>query len=532
MFSSTELISFVFANETDLYYGDDLIKRDLNQYLWDRLHMNYDAVYFLSAEENGFAIRTYGDLRCREYVPGRKRIFGILSGNSAQADFGNWLLRQLRSKAGETAAFVCPLEDFCTVLANGQWDDILAEIAGAKNRTGIFVLTASATAEQTTKLLLESPVFEKLQEFAVTDLRCGAMRELYSSLKKRKSDNCVFLNTFSWERLRAMLLHLVMENPDRCESCTKLDLLTEYLYEYCRNPEFADGEGIFHREMPMNYLLYSNLYDQLSAERTWKKFEASSERYQKQGCFCKTASDAETRAPILRDSNSYAGRCMKIKLPGWMEEKEPAAEQAAGLLQKICDAVSAPMNRVENPEIASAAESFLNQLEAVYDSDSDTYIQVLSALKFCVLKIYTELKEETAQIMEVIQKYRDSISVSQQYFVLERELMLSRARLTEGELLGAALQQLKVQLYTLEKVKKRYLDLVGAMELGLKVPVSEGSIKGMLEELEKEIQHLDRFTNPSESVPVPEEEAEEEPEEEQEEFLAAPWMYDYRPPVF
>lgn len=524
MFSSTELISFVFANETDTYFGEDLIKRDLNQYLWDRLHQNYDAVYFLSAEANGFAIHTYGDLCCREYVPRRKTLFSLLGSGSAQNEFGNWLQRQLRGKAGETAAFVCPLEDFCTVLGDSQWDSVLTEIAEMKNRTGIFVLTASATVEKTAKLLLESPVFEKLQETAVTDLRSGAMQKLYGALKNRKWDHCVFLNTFSWERLRTMLLHLVLEHPDRCESCSKLDELTEYLYAYCRNPAFADQEAVFHREMPVDYLLYANLYDQLSTERTWKKFESASKNYQRQEYFRENTKPAATRLPVLRDRNSYAGRCMRIKLPGWIVQKEETAEESAGLLHRICDAVSSPMNRVENPEIISAAEYMLNQLDAAYNCDTETYLHILGALKFCVDHVYTQSEKETEQLLEVIQKHRDLISICQQHFILERELNLSRSTLTEGKMHSVALQQMEAKLFTLEQLKKKYLDLVSAMELGLKMPVAEGNIKTMLENLEQEIEHFGRLSRDPE-VAGP---SDEEPEEE---YILTSEFYDFRPPV-
>ena len=58
MFSSKELLHLVFADETDTYYGDDLLKLELNQYLWLKLHESYQTVYFLGAAGKTFTIKT------------------------------------------------------------------------------------------------------------------------------------------------------------------------------------------------------------------------------------------------------------------------------------------------------------------------------------------------------------------------------------------------------------------------------------------------------------------------------------------
>ena len=72
MFSSNDLTHLVFANETDTYYRDDLLKLDLHQYLWLDLHEKYSAVYFLTLSESTFSIKTYGDLKCKAYEPSRR----------------------------------------------------------------------------------------------------------------------------------------------------------------------------------------------------------------------------------------------------------------------------------------------------------------------------------------------------------------------------------------------------------------------------------------------------------------------------
>ena len=525
MFSSKELISFVFSNENDTYYGDDLIKRDLNHYLWERLHAGFDAVYFLSAGDGTFSIRSYGDLRCNTYTPGKKKLLSIFSGSTEQSEQGSWIQKQLRAKSGETAAFVCPLEDFCTVLSDSRWDESLEAMAEDPKRTGIFVLTASATAERTSRLLLESPVFDKLHETAVTDLRGCALRDLYGSLKKRKWDNCLFLNSFSWERIRGLLLHLVMEDADRYTACANLDSMTEYLYALFHDPQFADTQPLFHSDFPADYLMYARVYEQLQSLRSWQVLENQSAAFARQDQ--RPRRKDGSGVPVLRDRNSYAGRCMKIRLPGWLLRDEAAAPRASELLQSIRDQVSVPKNRLENGELAAAAEELLNQLDAVHDGDGDTFCQVLSALKFCVSHVYADPQaEETAGILEVIRKQKQAVDICGMYFAVQRDLKLYQAHPVQGSLQSVTLQQMRAKLETLEKIRIRYIDLIHSMEIALTMPASAANIQGMLEELEQEIGTLRREVPAAQELP--EYADEDEDEDDIDEF--DPAIYSFIPP--
>lgn len=531
MFSSKELISFVFANENDIYYGDDLLKLDLNQYLWERLHGSYEAVYFLSAEENSFRVRCYGDLCCKEYVPAKKKLFGF-GGKTEQREQGNWILQQLRRKSGEAAAFVCSLEDFCAVLSDSRWDTALEDIADEKNRTGIFVLTASTTAEKTTKLLLESPVFEKLRESAITDLRSGAVRELYSTLKKRKWDNCLFLNIFTWERVRALLLHLIMEDPSRCESCGQLDAMADYLYAYLRDPDVAGGERLLPDELPAGYLMYQSLYEQLGKEHIWKKLQNQTACYAGEPCR-ERWENAGTEVPVLRDQNSYAGRCMKIRLPKWLKNDEMAGPQALRQLENICCQVSAPKNRAENQTVIAAAEDFLGQIDAVHDCDPDTYLRVLRALEFCVAQVYLAADDEkSASVQTIIEKQREAIRFSGDCFILQRELELSRAHTTGGKLQSVALQQMEDRLCILQQIRGKHDDLIAAMELELKMPAATSNIANQLAELERAIDRLQSQSVEPEPEPEPILPDIPEPEPEPEEFVLTADSYNFRPPGY
>lgn len=483
MFSSKELISFVFANENDTYYGDDLFKRDINQHLWKRLHENYQAVYFLSAKDDSFRVRSYGDLHCSEYTPKKKKMFGLLSGNSEQSELGGWIQKQLRAKPDSAAAFVCSLDDFCSVLSDPEWDTVLEEIAEEKKRTGIFVLTASATAEKSANLLLTSPVFEKLHETAVTDLRDGALRDLYSTLKRRKGDNCVFLNSFTWEQIYGLLLHLVTEYPDRYESCEQLEKMSDYLYTYLHSPDFACKQKLFPEETVISALMYEELYAWLKDERNWGKFEPKAIKE------CSPVVLPSSDIAVLRDPNSYAGRCLKIKLPQWLEKDNTAHKQAQTALDDICTEASVPKSRAENSEITAFAEKLLGQLDTVAPGDSESYNFMLSALKFCVDNVYSE---KTDCIIDLLQKKQEAINIFNQHFVLQQNIVITQLSSGEATLQSTRLQQSKAQLYAIEKIKNRYIDLINAMEWDLKTSANTESLSKAWENLKAETEKYEQ----------------------------------------
>lgn len=532
MFSSKELISYVFVNENDIYYGDDLLKLNLEQYLWEQLHGSYEAVYFLSASDSTFHVRSFGDLCCNAYEAGKKKL-KLFGKNSEQTEQGNWILRQLCAKSGETAAFVCPLEDFCGVLSDSRWEPVLEKIAEEKKRTGIFVLTASATAERTKDLLLDSPVFEKLHETAVTDLRGGALRELYGTLKRRKWDNCLFLNTFSWERIRALLLHLAMEYPERCESCQQLDCLADYLTVYLRDPERQQKEPLLKSDLPTGYLMYRELYEQLSAERVWKKLVEQST------CYTNSAQvhgNPERRepsgvdVPVLRDRNCYAGKCMKVKLPKWVRSHEQEGPRIEKLLQNIRSAVSAPKNRTENSRIIEAADGFLSQIDTVHNGDIDTYKQLLIAVEFCVRWIYTEPEsEQLGRVLDVIDKQKNLITFSDQCFGQKRDLEFFRQQATMGVLQRKTLENKEAEARAGEQMRKNYADMVSALILELTMPSASGDIMQKLTELEQDIKKCEEQPPEEEILPPPEEEEESEKDEE---FFLRPEDFSYIPPKF
>ncbi|MCD7917264.1 MAG: hypothetical protein LUF84_02220, partial [Clostridiales bacterium] len=97
MFSSSELIHFVFANDDDDYYCGGLLRLDLNQYLWMKLHEeHYHTVYFLSrTDANIFSIKTCGDKKSSSFTVKQSIWSWVLGTETEEEQQENWLCRQL-----------------------------------------------------------------------------------------------------------------------------------------------------------------------------------------------------------------------------------------------------------------------------------------------------------------------------------------------------------------------------------------------------------------------------------------------------
>lgn len=484
MFSSAELISFVFANDNDTYYGDDLLKLNLNQYLWRELHESYKSVYFLSAEDDFFAVRTYGDQSCRPF----SYRGGFFSKNKQQK-FGNWMLQELCSRPGDAAAFVCPLEDFCRIMSDKQWSAELRNIGVAPRRSGTIVLTASATVERTRELLLSSPVFEWLFETAVTDLRGGAQQDLYGVLQSRKTNSCIYLNSFTRKRLRDMLLHVVMRFPDRYRGSTELETMADYLYAWLNDPALQKRAPLLLTNVPTRYLLYRELYGQLCDEQIWNKLERLYGCHDREDTLYRTELRLNA-PPVLRDRRSYAGKCVMLQLPRWVCADPCEGEELEAVLKNIHKQVSAPKNRKENPELMAAADKFLQLLGTVWTDDIYSYKLLMRALEFCVCRIYLDPDDkEFEDALKLIDTLEEGFTVTENCFALQRNLDICCKNGSGGPLYEKEISQLRSKVMVFESMRDKYMDLVNASILQLTIPdVSEDFAKlstQLKEEIEK-----------------------------------------------
>lgn len=488
MFSSIDLIHLVFANETDTYYCNDLLKLDLHQYLWLKLHENYSSVYFLSLSEGTPSVKTYGDLKCKAYEPGR-RLFKLMGLESEIGELGKWIHKQLMSKRSEPAAFVCSLEDFCKASKYPDWANTLNSIAGEKNRTGILVLTVPVSVERSRPLFLHDPVFEYLQENAILDVRTGTLREMYGAIKRNKGESCVFLNTFSRNSVYSILLHVVLEQKGRFLAPKDMETVTEYLVRYMASLELQHDQPLFKSQIPGPYMQFRELYDQLKDESVWKRL--TNRCLQKKDLSDGQAGSAGPAMEyhINRDRGCYAGKCMMLRIPNGIKRLDTQAERAADILLAIQRELLRPKNRDENTMLSAKAAGFLARLEEVSSDDLDTYKRILKAIRFCVTWMYTrEHSEEEKQVLEITASLEEYINISVNCCRMRRNVEQITQASGSGTVTDIKIRQARDRLAAQEKLLRTYQDLVSASIMDLSMPSFSDRTVKQIEKLKQEME--------------------------------------------
>lgn len=401
---SNALLSFVFAHEEDVYFESDLQKLSLKQYLWKKLHdEKYERVYFLEQDGRSFRSKT---VKGKDISLPGNGLFGGLKSLEKR------MLKHLKSR-NEKTAFVCPLKDFCEVMGTKVHEKTLIEWSEILNPTGLIVLTAPPTVDASRDYLLYSPVFEVLQETAVTNRRKGTPECLYEALKQDKMDHCLFLNAITPERIKNMLQRVMLEHIDRCRSPQELTQLSEFLSQYLLNQTVQWEYPIFDKLQ--GYFRYKDIYGALQEEETWNKLLEVAETLQ---FCCEGPGISNYQAPIEYSPNSTLAECMKLRLPKWIERSNNREWKASGYmyLSEIQKALRAPKNTCENQEIVAeiaTAYQRINDLNVGYEQhhhdgtctgDTDTFMVLAQEMAVLVKRIY-ESDEETAVLAVQFAKY-------------------------------------------------------------------------------------------------------------------------------
>ena len=321
MFSEKNMICLAFGEENDTYYTDDLLRLNLHQYLWMQLHREgYKQVYFLRSNKNDFEIRTFGD--AGKQLPTTGAFFWKDDTNVLSMQ-KFW--EQLEIWTEQGAAVVCPLQDFCQVMEKTVAPDRGREEVSRKGR---FVLTASVFAEQNAASLLTSRAFstQKLNFRPLLEAREATEQGLYESLKGRNC--CVFLNTPTPERLRAILQRILLENPKYMSSYPDLDAMADTLARYLQDadlqmqPELRALKG-----MPRNPSFW-DVYHTLKEQNQWNALFRYSQKVQHQ-------QEMVLDGMILRQPDSYAARCLTLQMPQNTETDSTLYNRAQNGLEQI-----------------------------------------------------------------------------------------------------------------------------------------------------------------------------------------------------
>lgn len=501
MFSSNALVHLVFADPMDEYYSDGLLKLDLDRYLWLKLHERFSSVYFLRAEDHAFAVETFGDIKAKHYEPNQgflKSMKDIFGGKSETQRFGAWLLEQMKSMRSEAAAFVCSAEDFCRTAVGQDWNTLLRQLAGEKNRTGILVLKMPLEAERSRELLLDSPVLAQLGDATVSYLRGGSLQPLFPALANGKKDACCFLSPCSGEGLHAILLRLQLENPRLLMTEEESRAAEDYLRRYLRDLRLQQSEPLFRSGEPALYLSFRDLYLQLKNERVWNELlaRARDQTRVSEGKLLPVAS-------LPPDRTGITGRCA-VKLFSEGQFAATAARRSKTPDQILTDLLT-PRNRPENQAVSDALEGFLQKLSAADPEDGETCQKILEALGFCTDWLYVPEKSEEEQIVLALVE-RQNINLELSSLKYQTRAKFQNASLAGGDLLDAKLRQMEAQADSIRRTADQYQDLISSSMLDLSLSsFSPKEVFAKLTSLEEKLGEIRTRKEPEQPPDLPEE---------------------------
>ena len=413
MFSSQSLIHLVFADPMDDYYSG-LLKLDLDHYLWLKLHERFSSVYFLRKSERGFSVSTFGDKGATPFEsnPGKlSKLKDAFSGKSSIQRFGDWMLEQLCNLRSEAAAFVCPAEDFVSVTKGAEWEQILRGIRGAKNRTGILVLTLPLQAERCRELLLGQNLFKHLGDAALSDLRGGSPRVLFQALKKEKKDACTILAPYAGSCLHSILLRLQLEDPRFLLSEADEERVVRYLHRYLQDLRLQQEAPLLGENEPAIYLSSRDLYLRLKEPRVWEGLLSRSRQ---------AAAGEETSfladALVPPDREGLVGRCL-IKAFAESGSSGCEAVRESQNSEQILRRLLWLRNEKEHPQVVVALSDFLQRLSHADLKDKDSRGKILEAMRFCSDWLCVpDGSEAEADVLALIERQKIDLDLSRLAF--------------------------------------------------------------------------------------------------------------------
>ena len=501
MFSSNALVHLVFADPMDEYCSDGLLKLDLDRYLWLKLHERFSSVYFLRGDDHGFAVNTFGDRKAKNYEAGQSflKSMKIFGGKGETQRFGDWMLDQMRSMRSEAAAFVCSAEDFCRTASGQEWNAVLRQLAGEKNRSGILVLKMPLEAERSRELLLKEPAFSQLGDAAVSSLRGGTLQPMFPMLAKGKEGACYFLSPAGGEGLHEVLLRLQLENPRFLMSEEESKAAEDYLGRYLRDLRLQEKEPLFRIGEPALFLSFRDLYLQLKNERVWNELLSRARAQSKQ-------SEGKLLEPtyLPPDRTGVTGRCAvklfsEAQLAGTNVDRPPIPDRI------LLDLLT-PRNRPENQAVSEAMEGSLQKLTSADPEDRGTYQKILEALGFCTDWLYVPEKSEEEQIvLALMERQNINLELSSLSYQtrMNYESAAQTAALAGGKLLDAKLRQMEAQARSIQRMADQYQELISSSMLDLSM--SKFSPKDVFSKLSSLEDEWKKLRTQPEQEPLPEE---------------------------
>ena len=476
MFSPNACLQFVFANKNDTFYGFESLALDLDRFLWLRLlNQGYSQVYFVERAEDSFCVSSFGDSAFPIITPEKPKLFQRFKGAKAKGDaLCSWILKQLWTKDPDRVAIVFSLKDFCEYFSQERRKEFLTKLASQEKRTGILILTASAEAEGSKRYFLNAPVFETLGEQSILRMRTAKLCDMYAVMHREMPERMLFLNIFTAERIHCILSRVLLEEPERTAELRFRKSMEDYLLQWMNNPPLRSTAKNRDKLLPTPDILFRDLYLWLKKNENWNLLASKAMQVEAAGGIrsylselgCECVEDPVNAVGIRRSADSYAGRCLRLKLNTQTNAESGEREKIAGLLDAIRTKVLSPRNREENASIREMIELFLSELPAADDcGDAETVRRLLFSIDFCIDQIHAKQDSaEEAAILAVTEQLRNYIDCSLLYHCRRRNLALSRRSMRSGDnkLTGKALRQLEDEESAALHLLETYEDAVQA----------------------------------------------------------------------
>lgn len=551
MFSPNACLQFVFANKNDTFYGFESLALDLDRFLWLRLlNQGYTQVYFVERAEDSFCVSAFGDSAFPIVTPEKPKLFQRFKGAKAKGDaLCSWILKQLWTKDPDRAAIVFRLKDFCEYFSQERRKEFLTKLASQEKRTGILILTSSAEAEGSKRYFLNAPVFESLGEQSVLRMRTAKPCDMYAVMYREMPERMLFLNVFTAERIHCILSRVLLEEPERTAELRLRKSMEDYLLQWMNNPPLRSTAKKRDELLPSPDVLFRDLYLWLKKNENWNLLASKAMQVEAAGGIqnylselgCECVEDPVNAVGIRRSADSYAGRCLRLRLKTQTIAESGEREKIAGLLDAIRTKVLSPRNREENAGIREMIELFLSELPAADDcGDAETVRRLLFSIDFCIDQLHAKQDSpEEAAILAVIEQLKNYIDCSLLYHNRRRNLALGRRSLRSGDnrLTGKALQQLEDEESAALHLLETYEDAVQAsiVKLASSPPSTFTELAKSLSEevLPKQKLEMSDLQDPirisADPFPKEEPQSDEKNSPEDEDFILIDSDYDINP---
>ena len=410
MLSPGRLLHLVFADANDTYFCSETLALDLYQYLWLKLHeQGFHCVYFLTKREDEALpeITTFGDAQAKPFEV-RNRFWGRRNARRALCD---WIAEQLSENGKRLSAIVCAMEDFCALFGDDDSREFLKKLSDAKKRRGSLILTASPEAEASKPLLLESEVFESLNEPGIVGVRKAGPCEMYGFIKASMGEGMTYLNTFTRERLHCLLSRLLSEDPQRLEKCHLQKHMEDYLLQWMNQPAFRNAEQSRGIPLPNPDVSFQMLYNKLREKAAWSALAERAQRvaqsdgiraYASKTAGCDCAEDPQDAVAVQRDRNTAAGRCAALTPASRLDPADPNCGQIIASLASLRNAVCSPRNLPENEEVQEILNDFVLRYNALCSADrldTDRILYCVKAILFFAENVYDTGEEGRIQAL-------------------------------------------------------------------------------------------------------------------------------------